>query len=224
VFSTHVLLAKRLFVEERISCEFTFDDAHISQVELAAPILNAAGLHGVFFVPTAWVGARKETATWRELRALLQAGHRVGSHGNTHSLLTQCTSSELSEELRYSRLTLEDKLGCSITSLSLPGGRCNSKVAAYAASAGYNKIYTSQPSWRTLPPYPSAKEVALIGRLAVRRKMTAKTIEHYLRRNFFTLSKLTAGFQLRRRIRQIIGDQQYQAIWRRILRSPVNQS
>ena len=221
-FSTHVSVAKELFLREGTSFEFTFDDAHISQVELAAPILEQASLYGIFFAPAAWIGCRNGIASWRNLRALLQSGHRIGSHGNTHALLTHCTTSELTEELLRSRLTLEDKLGCAVTSLSLPGGRCNSDVAAQASATGYKHIYTSQPSWGTPRPYQSAKEVKLIGRLAVRRKMKTDTIAQYLRKDPYTVIPLAAGFHLRKGVRHILGDQRYQQVWRRMLRSPIN--
>jgi len=222
IFRSHVVLAQRLAWDEAVHSEFTFDDAHISQIEIAASILEEANMRGCFFAPAAWIGNKSQTADWHDLRALLQAGHRVGSHGNTHVLLTRCSAAQLANELHYSRLTLEDKLGSAITAISLPGGRCNAEVIAQCASAGYEEVYTSQPTLAPLEPDCSTTTVKLIGRLAVLRKMKIGTIASYLRGDPLTVAALIGGFHIRKTIRQVLGDDRYQKVWRRMLRAPMN--
>ena len=108
--------------------EVTFDDGHISNFEFALPILQSRAIRAWFFITVGWTGRRPGYMGWNELRKLHQAGHVIGAHGWTHTLLTHCSARRLHSELVDARLTLEDKLGASVTSMSLPGGRYNRHV------------------------------------------------------------------------------------------------
>ena len=81
-----------------------------------------------------------------ELKELLARGHAVQAHGWSHKMLTQCSPAELYDELRRSKETLEDVLGASVDTMSLPHGRWNRQVLAACSQAGYKKVYTSDPS------------------------------------------------------------------------------
>ncbi len=71
--------------------EVTFDDGHVSNFELAAPILQARGLTAQFFITVGWTGTKAGYMGWEELRSLHEAGHPIGAHGWTHTLLTHCS-------------------------------------------------------------------------------------------------------------------------------------
>ena len=70
--------------------ELTFDDGHISNIDLAAPILQSRNLKARFFITAGWTGTKPSYMGWPELRLLHSAGHSIGAHGWTHTLLTHC--------------------------------------------------------------------------------------------------------------------------------------
>jgi hypothetical protein len=136
---------------------------------------------------------------WQELRALHQAGQIIGAHGWTHTLLTHCSASELRSELVDARLTLEDKLGTSITTMSLPGGRYNQRVLAACREAGYTQIFTSIPKAEPNPACPTC------GRLNVRGDMSLEWISSLFRPGNRVLSGLERQY--------LLGDRLYEKLW-----------
>jgi peptidoglycan/xylan/chitin deacetylase (PgdA/CDA1 family) len=219
IFSAHLAAAIRASRRTAAELEITFDDAHRSQLELAAPMLEDAGLRGLFFVPAAWVGVRPETASWSALNALLANGHRIGSHGNTHALLTQCSASVLVEELQKSRDTLQQKLGVPIDSISAPGGRWNPRVAEACIQAGYNILYTSEPT-KTLRLKLFDQAIDVRGRLVLRRTMSAETTGRYVGHEPILAARLRLEYGIKHGTKQVLGDFAYETLWRLLLRSP----
>src|SRR6185437_14596919 len=108
-------------------------------------LLQARDMKAHFFITVGWTGRKAGYMNWNELRALHEAGQLIGAHGWTHTLLTHCSEKDLQVELVNARTALEDGLGSSITTMSLPGGRYNRKVLAACEQAGYTEIYTSIP-------------------------------------------------------------------------------
>ena len=60
---------------------------------------------------------------WDEAKALLAAGHEVGSHSTTHVILSNETEAVQSEELHTARKELEAGLGITVETLAYPNGR-----------------------------------------------------------------------------------------------------
>ena len=114
----------------------TFDDAPASVASAAKPVLDRLGLAGTVFVPLDSVGA-PGVLVWDELRALANDGWEVGSHTISHPRLPALPDEELDQELRGSRLRLEEGLGRPCRSLADPYGEVDERVAAAAAAAGY---------------------------------------------------------------------------------------
>lgn len=223
-FAQHLQILLAAVTRSRRELRVTFDDAHRSQVELAAPALHHARLRGWFFAPAAWIGHRPGTAGWNELRHLVATGHVVGSHGHTHTLLTHCSPEALREELVRSRETLEDWLGSEVRTLSLPGGRFNTNVLRAAELAGYHELYTSVPSAGSTSSAASSatgKSLAVVGRLVVRRTTPFRTLTGYAMQSPWTMAMLAAEHRGKELLKGAVGDAAYQAAWRRLLRSPV---
>jgi len=216
------LRALQTTAQPGVRLQITFDDAHRSQLELATPLLEESGLRGLFFAPAGWIGARPAIATWNQLRALIGAGHAVGSHGQTHTLLTHCSPAQLREELVRSRTTLEDGLGQSVSGISMPGGRWNATVAAACLAAGYRELYTSEPG-STLQWIgdDTGKSLAIVGRLGVRRTMVLHTLVGYAAADPLVTIRLKVEYRAKQALKRALGDVSYQRLWRRLLRSPV---
>jgi peptidoglycan/xylan/chitin deacetylase (PgdA/CDA1 family) len=144
---------------------------------------------------------------WPELRSLHQAGHSIGAHGWSHKLLTHCSSQELQTELVAARLTLEDKLGASITTMSLPGGRYNGRLLTACIQAGYTRVFTSVPRAES-PPLGLA-----VGRL----NLLGDTQPEWLARLFEPASPVLAALARQYRVKaaakSLLGDTLYAKLW-----------
>ncbi len=145
--------------------------------------------------------------SWDQLRSLEQAGHTIGAHGWTHTLLTHCSEVELQKELRDARLTLEDKLGTSITTMSLPGGRFNRRVLAACEQAGYKEIYTSIPRAESLPLGTT------IGRLNIRGDMQPEWIARLFDSDGKLLDSLGKQYRRKEAAKKLLGDTLYAKLW-----------
>ena len=139
----------------------TFDDAYVSTLTQALPILDELGLPGTVFAPTAYIGAREPMSwpgidhwldtehrselvpmDWDDLAQLRERGWEVGSHTFSHPQLTQIDDDDLNRQLQRSKHDLESRLGADCTSLAYPYGDYDRRVveathrAGYAAAAG----------------------------------------------------------------------------------------
>jgi peptidoglycan/xylan/chitin deacetylase (PgdA/CDA1 family) len=185
----------------------TFDDGHISNIEYALPILQSRNMKARFFITVGWTGQRPGYMGWSELRRLQESGQAIGAHGWTHTLLTHCTEKDLKLELGSARLTLEDKLGTSITTMSLPGGRYNRRVLVACGEAGYTHVYTSEPRAESLPLG------ATVGRLNIRGDMQTEWISSLFQLDNHVLAGLGRQYRMKATAKTLLGDGLYEKIW-----------
>lgn len=121
-----------------------FDDGDASNHGLAWPRLAERGIRADFFVNPARVG-QAGFCDWAELREMAQAGMSIQSHGLTHTYFTHLDPAALREELRVSKLRIEEQLGQPVTLLAPPGGRSPRGLVALAGSLGYRAVLGSEP-------------------------------------------------------------------------------
>lgn len=114
----------------------TFDDASATVTSAARPLLERLGLVGTVFVPVDSVGV-PGVLGWDELADLAAGGWEIGSHTIAHRRLPTLPTAELDEELRGSRLRVEEALGRPCRSLAYPYGEVDARVVRAAADAGY---------------------------------------------------------------------------------------
>ena len=131
----------------------TFDDAFVSVLDLAYPILSALGLRATVFAPTAFMEGRQRLAwegidhwedtpelegmSWEDLGVLQDAGWEIGSHTLTHPHLTRLGDEALRTELAESRAEIAEHLGRSCQTIAYPYGDVDDRVAEHAGAAGY---------------------------------------------------------------------------------------
>jgi peptidoglycan/xylan/chitin deacetylase (PgdA/CDA1 family) len=120
----------------------TFDDGHVSDFTIAAPELSRRNLHAVFFVIWSYLG-QPGYLTRDQVVELRRDGFEIGSHGLTHTRLTQVSPAEASNEVLESKRRLEDLLQEPIAGLALPFGHYNDAVLHAAWAAGYRRVMTS---------------------------------------------------------------------------------
>lgn len=99
-------------------------NGHRSNAEVAAPLLEAAGLTGWFFLPTGYLDApaERDTMTWEQARGLADRGHVIASHTRSHGALEALGPVALDGELGGSRAELEARLGRPVRSVATYGG------------------------------------------------------------------------------------------------------
>ena len=141
---------------------FTFDDAHLSVLKIAAPMLDAYGFVGTVFAPTdyvdsgdlmgwngynLWLGTEHEEElrpmSWEQLGGLMEKGWEIGSHTLTHPHLTEVADDErLAAELAESRARCAERLGVPCPTLAYPYGYHDARVRRAASDAGYSVAVT----------------------------------------------------------------------------------
>lgn len=134
----------------------TFDDAHLSVGELAAPILARLGIPATVYVPTdfpdsgrpmgwdgydIWLGTEHEGELacmgWERLRELAASGWEIGSHTCSHPHLPQLGEAGIATELSQSRERCESEISAPCLSLAYPYGHFDERVVGAAREAGY---------------------------------------------------------------------------------------
>jgi polysaccharide deacetylase family protein (PEP-CTERM system associated) len=213
LFEEHLQLLSRFREHsgaETPRLEITFDDGHASAFQCGLIILHKYSVRATFFVSAGLIGKSKDLMTWPQLRELVSDGHRVQSHGWSHKLLTHCSQSELERELLRSKLTIEDQLGISVNSLSVPGGRWNRRVLKACADFDYKEVYTSNVWERS----KNKDGITIIGRMMVTRDTRGTQIQSHLKGGPASALPLRARLFGQEMLRGLLGDQRYIELWR----------
>lgn len=128
----------------------TIDDGQESVYTQALPALAKYDFQAVLFVITSRVGTRGY-CTWNQLRELSGRGVEIQSHAVSHRLLTKLNLSELSEELRMSKDSIEQGLGTPVKALAVPMGGYSRSIAQVAQSLDYDFVFTSYYGLNSIP-------------------------------------------------------------------------
>jgi len=81
--------------------------------------------------------------TWEMIDEMRAAGVTIGSHSETHALLTHESQQRKREEISGSRRTLEARLKTHVDHFAYPDGRFDSSTLIATAGAGYRFAYTA---------------------------------------------------------------------------------
>ena len=185
----------------------TFDDGHISNYVHALPMLERFEARAHFFITAGWVGERSEYMESRHLRALHEAGHTIGAHGWTHTLLTQCTGAQLRHELHDTRAALEEHIGAPVTSISLPGGRSNAAVMQACRDAGYATVWTSVPGEAVSIAQPT------VGRFNMLAGHSGEFLRRLLDPASGELARAARKSRWKAAAQRAMGDRMYAQLW-----------
>lgn len=104
----------------------TFDDGYRDFYQDAFPILQRYGLTATVYLPTAFIGDSprcfkdRECLTWSEVREMAGEGIEFGSHTVHHPRLVELPRSDVVEEIRDSKETIEQRLGERVRSFAVP--------------------------------------------------------------------------------------------------------
>lgn len=153
-----------------VTVAITFDDALVSFLDNALPVLEKYKLPAAVFVPTGSLDshpnwaleddcdyADEKVMSQEDIANLSKANCEVFSHTVSHLHLDEIGDSELSNELEQSKRTLEQIIGHDIIAISYPYGAYNSRVCARARQMGYELGFTVEPYW--VESSPSSLEI-----------------------------------------------------------------
>jgi peptidoglycan/xylan/chitin deacetylase (PgdA/CDA1 family) len=115
----------------------SFDDGWKTQYKYAVPILEKYNFPATFFIISNYA-SYGSYMNWNDLKDLVAHNFGIGSHTETHSILTKVNTEQLTDELTGSKKILEDKLGIKITTLAYPDYAQNETVQEAVKSAGYS--------------------------------------------------------------------------------------
>lgn len=134
------------FPVPRRSYLLTIDDAHESVVRIAAPVLAAAGVPSVLFVPPGLVGGpvswspdytAERIATAAQLRSLAGTGMELGVHGFDHTRMIDMEAAALQLHAVRARDELAALTGTHPRAFAYPYGTHDEAARRAVADAGY---------------------------------------------------------------------------------------
>ncbi|MEV6860467.1 polysaccharide deacetylase family protein [Streptosporangium subroseum] len=120
----------------------TFDDGNASDVKIALPRLLDRGLTAEFFVLAGLLG-KPGRLTPDDVRRLIGAGMRVGSHGWSHRDWRWIDDRQAEEELTESHRRLTELTGRPVSRVAIPFGSYDRHVLRRLRRAGVTRAYTS---------------------------------------------------------------------------------
>lgn len=132
----------------------SFDDGYRNAYEHAMPVLEECGFHATNYFVARQIGGSN---VWDrdegvppaplmdrdELRAWTAAGHEVGSHTLNHPDLPRISPGLAINEIRDSRLALEDLAEVPVTAFCYPYGHYTPALADCVREAGYLSATTT---------------------------------------------------------------------------------
>jgi peptidoglycan/xylan/chitin deacetylase (PgdA/CDA1 family) len=180
----------------------TFDDGGSSALDVSAPLLEARGFVGHFFMTTGQLGAPTFCSA-DALRELVARGHVVGSHSHTHPVrMAVLTDEELDREWSTSYQLLSEILGAPAAVASVPGGYFSSRVARAAAMAGIRYLFTSEP----VTSVSREGECLVLGRYTLRRSSPVREVASLVSRTGMARGRQWAMWNAKKALKAVGGE------------------
>ncbi|MDH3728045.1 MAG: polysaccharide deacetylase family protein [Myxococcales bacterium] len=130
-----------------VACEnervlITFDDGNLSDFEICLPALVDRGINGIFFIIAGRIG--KPGYLGRDqIRALVNAGMQIGSHGMEHRPWRRMDQATMHHEIVDAKETLEEVVGRPIVKAACPFGAYDRRSLSRLREVGMQTVFTS---------------------------------------------------------------------------------
>jgi peptidoglycan/xylan/chitin deacetylase (PgdA/CDA1 family) len=129
-------------LQGRDDVRLSFDDGNASDVEIALPALVERGMAADFFVVAGRLGT-PGNLDGDGVRALREAGMRVGTHGMDHRSWRGLDDGQLAAELVEAREAIAEATGSAVDAAALPLGQYDRSVLAALRRLDYRVVYSS---------------------------------------------------------------------------------
>lgn len=176
-----------------------FDDASVSVVENALPVMTKYGFTGCLFAVASLLGGKcawdaegadspHRLMTARELAEIRTHGWEICSHSLTHQDLTAIPRDAAVRELKSSKEELERLLGESVLFFAYPYGKFNSSLKESAEQAGYELAFATEQGDGSRMAVPrriiSGRRglVNFLARLVQAKKLSARLFRNHEKR------------------------------------------
>lgn len=120
---------------QRVVVTTSWDDDDRGGLRVAQ-LLQAHGIAGTFYVPTAKLGEGNAFSA-ADLRNLVVDGFEIGAHTVSHPILPTLDAARLAFEVGHCKEQLQQMLGQEVTTFCYPRGRFNQAVISAVRHAGY---------------------------------------------------------------------------------------
>jgi len=128
--------------EAGLPVEITFDDGNASDCDIALPALAKRQLSAKFFVCAGRIG-KPGYLDADAIRALLQAGMDIGSHGWNHVDWRRIARSTLATEIQSALDEIGSVTGRVVDEVGIPFGGYNARILAELKRSRVRRVYTS---------------------------------------------------------------------------------
>jgi peptidoglycan/xylan/chitin deacetylase (PgdA/CDA1 family) len=132
----------------------SFDDGCADVGENAEPILARHGFRATVFIASgvtdgrmrfAWYRRQPPLLSWEDVSALDGGTLSFEAHSVSHPNLLTVDDARAADEIRDSKLELEERLGRAVTVFSYPAGLFGPRERALVAAAGYRAAVSCEP-------------------------------------------------------------------------------
>jgi len=137
------LMANRQCPDKR-TFVVSIDDGAVDSYTAGAPILEALGMRGSFFVSPGYAGA-SHYMSFDQMRDLVARGHAIGNHTLKHVSLPHQTPEVLYQQIEVAQQMLNDELGFRPRTFAYPYGRygkTNDDVINAVRDSGFELAFT----------------------------------------------------------------------------------
>jgi peptidoglycan/xylan/chitin deacetylase (PgdA/CDA1 family) len=144
------------FISDKPTVLITFDDGYLDNID-AVEELAKRKMNATLFVVSGYIG---EVPGWShddrpkdrllnasELKGMLSLGVEIGSHGRSHTRLTEMDDLILREEVHSSKAMIEQFIGKEISSFAYPHGAWNACCRQAVIQAGYKAACITGSGW-----------------------------------------------------------------------------
>jgi peptidoglycan/xylan/chitin deacetylase (PgdA/CDA1 family) len=122
----------------------TFDDGYRDAATYVTPLLRKYGMRASFYISAGFVGDGRH-ASWRELRAMRDAGMEVACHGTQHLDLTTLDRAAEEAEIGTCVAQVRTYLGVRPSTYVYAAGKSNAAAREILAHDGVKAALTEEP-------------------------------------------------------------------------------